>query len=97
MSGPLSLVLAEITAGTPTVADMIRNTGLPDEVVRAALDHLVRSGRVTASELSIGCPSGGCGTCGSALDGAPGCGRTAPDPVSGRRPGLVTLTLTRRA
>lgn len=95
MSGPLSLVLAEIAAGTPTVTAMIRNTGLPDDVVRAALDHLVRSGRVTSAELSIGCPSGGCGSCDSALaSGSPGCGRAAPDPA--RRPGLVSLSLTRR-
>lgn len=97
MSGPLRLVLDEIESGTPTVSDMIRNTGLADDVVRAALDHLVRSGRVTSAELSIGCPSGGCGSCASALEsGTPGCGRQAPDPSS-RRPGLVSLTLTRRA
>lgn len=96
MSGPLRLVLREIESGTPTVSDMIRNTGLADDVVRAALAHLVRSGRVTSAALSIGCPSGGCGSCASALEsGSPGCGRPAPDPPS-RRPGLVSLTLTRR-
>jgi hypothetical protein len=96
VSGPLRLVLDQIESGTPTVAEMIRNTGLADGVVRAALDHLVRSGRVTSAELSIGCPSGGCGSCASALaSGTPGCGRSAPE--STRRPGLVSLTLTRRA
>lgn len=93
--GPLSQVLAEVQAGTPTVADMARRTGLDEAVVRAAVDHLVRAGRVEARELSIGCPPSGCGGCASAtVEGTPGCGLPAPTP--GRRPGLVTLTLPRR-
>jgi hypothetical protein len=87
--GPLSLVLAELEVGTPTVAEMAHRTGLDTDVVRAAVDHLVRSGRVEAGELAIGCPPSGCGGCAS----AGGCGQAAPS--SGRR-GLVTLTLSRR-
>ena len=93
MSRPLSLVLAEMERGTPTLAEVARNLHLDEQVVRAAVDHLVRSGRVTSQELSMGCPASGCGACASAVDGAPGCGR--PSPVPGRRAGLVTLTLTR--
>ncbi|HET7723827.1 MAG TPA: FeoC-like transcriptional regulator [Propionibacteriaceae bacterium] len=89
MSGPLHLVLAEIGAGTPTLAEISRRTGLSDDVVRAAVDHLVRAGRVTSSELSLGCPTGGCGTCPS----SPGC--ALPKALGARRPGLVSLTLTR--
>ena len=95
MSGTLSTVLAEMRAGTPTVAEIVRRSGLDDSVVRAAVDHLVRSGRVESRELSMGCPASGCGGCASATEeGAPGCG--LPSPVPGRRAGLVTLTLTRR-
>jgi hypothetical protein len=95
VSGPLSIVLAELAAGTPTLTEMARRSGLEESVVRAAVDHLVRSGRVEARELSMGCPASGCGSCASATDaGAPGCGLGAP--VPGRRAGLITLTLTRR-
>ena len=95
MSGPLRTVLAELEAGTPTVAEIVRRSGLEESMVRAAVDHLVRSGRVESRELSMGCPESGCGGCGSASDaGTPGCGLAAP--VPGRRAGLVTLTLTRR-
>ncbi len=95
MSGPLSTVLAELAAGTPTVAEMVRRSGLDESVLRAAIDHLVREGRVDARELSMGCPDSGCGGCASATAaGTPGCGLAAP--VPGRRAGLVTLALTRR-
>jgi hypothetical protein len=95
VSGPLSTVLAELEAGTPTITEMVRRSGLDESVLRAAVDHLVRSGRVESKELSMGCPESGCGGCASASDsGAPGCGLGAP--VPGRRAGLVTLTLTRR-
>jgi len=95
VSGPLSTVLAQMQAGAPTVAEIVRRSGLEDSVVRAAVDHLVRSGLVESRELSMGCPASGCGGCASATDdGAPGCG--LPSPVPGRRAGLVTLTLTRR-
>jgi len=95
MSGPLSAVLSELEAGTPTLAEIVRRSGLEESMVRAAVDHLVRSGRVQSRELSMGCPASGCGGCASASDdGAPDCG--LPSPVPGRRAGLVTLTLARR-
>ncbi|MFT4109778.1 FeoC-like transcriptional regulator [Propionicimonas sp.] len=86
MTGPLSAVLAEVAAGTPTVVEMARRTGQPETVVRAALDHLVRTGRVESVAVPIGCPPSGCGGCAS----ADGCGR-----VPGQRC-LVTLSLSRR-
>jgi len=95
VSGPLSIVLAELEAGTPTITEMVRRSGLDESVLRAAVDHLVRSGRVESRELSMGCPESGCGGCASASDaGTPACGLGAP--VPGRRAGLVTLTLSRR-
>jgi len=90
VSGPLHLVLDEITAGTPTLAAIARRTGLSDDVVRAAVDHLVRAGRITSTELSLGCPTDGCGTCPS----SDGC--SLPASLGARRPGLVSLSLTRR-
>jgi hypothetical protein len=94
--GPLRRVLAEIEAGTPTVAGIARRCDLDEDVVRASIDHLVRAGRVESRELSIGCPPSGCGGCASAsTEGTPGCG--LPTRPTGRRPGLVTLTLSRPA
>ena len=37
MSGPLSTVLAQMQAGAPTVAEIVRRSGLEDSVVRAAV------------------------------------------------------------
>ncbi len=91
-AGPLSRVLAEVAAGTPTLTQMARNLGLDEEVVRAAVEHLVRSGRIESRELSLGCPPSGCGSCAVASGGG-GCGH--PEVVAGRRPGLVMLSLTR--
>ena len=92
-AGPLRMVLAEVEAGTATLAQMARNCGLDETVVRAAVEHLVRSGRIEARELSMGCPTSGCGGCAVASDGG-GCGH--PEVVAGRRPGLVMLSLNRR-
>jgi hypothetical protein len=91
VSGPLHLVLDEITAGTPTLAAIARRTGLSDDVVRAAVDHLVRAGRLTSTEVSLGCPTGRCGGCTSAGNGC-----TRPAVLGDGRPGLVSLSLTRR-
>ena len=84
---PLSAVLAQVAQGTSTVAEMARNTGLAETVVRAGVDHLVRTGRLQAQELPIGCPPGGCGGCAAATSCA------APAPDGSRR--LVTLSLAR--
>ena len=89
MNGPLHRVLGEIAAGTPTLAEIARRTGLRDDVVHAAIAHLVRAGRITSTELSLGCPTGGCGACPS----SGGC--ALPAVLGNRRPGLVSLTLTR--
>jgi hypothetical protein len=91
VSGPLHLVLGEIKAGTPTLAAIARRTGLSDDVVRAAVAHLVRAGRITSTELSLGCPTRGCGGCPSAGNTC-----TLPAVRGDRRPGLVSLSLTRR-
>ena len=85
MSGPLTAVLDEVRLGTGSVAQMSRHTGYSAEVLRAAVDHLVLTGRLEAETVPFGCPPAGCGGCAASCgDGsATGTGRT-------------TLTLLRR-
>jgi hypothetical protein len=92
VSAPLRSVLDAFGSGARSRHQLCRATGLSTDMVDAALDHLVRMGRLEARELSTGCPGGGCGSCASGVDGAPGCG--APAASSQRRgPVLVQLTL----
>jgi hypothetical protein len=62
VKSPLRAVLTQIAQGTPTLAAMARNTGLSPDVLRAALDHLIRIGRVDAQALG-GCAGEGCSGC----------------------------------
>lgn len=96
MTRPLTAVLAAFTAGAASLTEVEGRTGLSHDVVNAAVDHLVRAGRLEATSLSAGCPSGGCGGCAfAASDGSAGCATGAPTP--GRRgPGLVALSVRRR-
>ena len=79
--------------------DIVERTGLPRDVVDAAVGHLVRIGRVVAEELTTGCPGGGCGSCVFGVDGRPGwgggsrsAGRFGPSAGDTRR-GLVALVV----
>ncbi len=93
---PLAAVLQAFEDGAGTLEEVSQRTGLSREVVDAGVAHLRRMGRIQASELAMGCPSGGCGSCASAsADGGAGCGAQGPSP---RRSGpvLVQLSLTRR-
>lgn len=93
--GPLSAVLAAFAAGAHSLDEVAERSGRPLDVVRAAVEHLVRAGRLDARELSLGCPAAGCAGCASGTAaGAAGCG--APGP-SARRPGRVLVTLSLRA
>ncbi len=87
-SSPLSALLAQVADGVPTVVEMARNTGLSDDVVRSGLAHLVRMGRLTETELPIGCPPSGCGGC--AASGSCGLAGLASGPR------VVSLSLARR-
>jgi hypothetical protein len=89
VTGPLAAVLAELRAGAPTLDDVARRTGLDRDVVGAAVDHLVRLGRVSADTLSSACPDGGCGGC-PATSSCASHGAPAP---AGRRPVLVALSV----
>ena len=94
-TGPLRAVLAALQDGAPSLQAVCTRTALDRDVVEAAVDHLVRIGRVSAKELAIGCPGGGCGSCASGVDDAPGCGAHAPTP-SRTGPVLVALSVRPR-
>jgi hypothetical protein len=81
-------VLAELTAGAHTLDDVARRTGLDRDLVHAAVDQLVRLGRVDASTLATACPDSGCGSCSTSACGS----RGTPAPA-GRRPVLVALSV----
>lgn len=66
---PVTAVLDALTRGAGSLAEVRRRTGLPAGVVRAAADHLVRTGRVQECPLVIGCPAEGCGGCAVAACG----------------------------
>ncbi len=91
MSRPLAAVLNAFGSGACSLAEIESATALDHDVVTAAVDHLVRAGRLEAKILTVGCPAGGCGGCALASsEGAPAC--TPEAAVPGRR-GLVALSL----
>lgn len=87
---PLSAVLGAFSDGAGSLSEVSRRTGLDRDVVDAAVEHLVRMGRLQAGTLSTGCPDGGCGSCASGDDGSAGCGSSGP---SAARSGPVLVTL----
>jgi hypothetical protein len=90
---PLRSVLEAFSGGAGSRVEIAARTGLRPDVVDAAIEHLVRIGRMEAKELSTGCPAGGCGSCASGVGDAPGCGASAPSP---RRSGPVLVQLRLR-
>lgn len=94
-AGPVSAVLTAVQNGAPSLDEVARATGLPRDVVDAAIHHLIRAGRILAAELAIGCPVGGCGSCASGSGGAPGCGADGPS-AQRSGPALVAFTIRPR-
>lgn len=94
MTRPLSAVLDAFERGAASLPDIEKITALDHDVVMAAVDHLIRTGRLEARALTPGCASGGCAGCElAASDSDSGC---ACAPNAGRRGGgLVALTLHR--
>jgi hypothetical protein len=92
-ASPLRSVLTAFEDGARSRADVAASTGLRRDVVDAAIEHLLRMGRLDARELAVGCPDGGCGSCASGHGDAPGCGASGP---SARRSGPVLVTLSVR-
>lgn len=66
--GSLRTVLDAIDGGALTVMEVSAATHLPQDVVRAALDTLQATGRLSTESLSGGCPPAGCGSCAVADD-----------------------------
>jgi hypothetical protein len=73
-TGPLAEVLAAVASGANTRVEVRRRVDYPDDVVDAALDHLIRTGRVVDQPLTVGCVSSGCGGCPIATR----CGQSLP-------------------
>ena len=92
---PTRLVLAEVEAGIPTLADIARRTGLDRGVVAMAVDRLVQAGLLDAETMASGCPPNGCGSCASGVEDRPGCGAATPSAARGG-PVLVSLSVPRR-
>jgi hypothetical protein len=90
---PLHSALEALEAGARSIDDVSARTGLSPDVVSAAIDHLVRLGRLSVETLAFGCPGGGCGTCASGAGDTPGCGAVGP---SNRRQGPVLVTIRTR-
>jgi hypothetical protein len=67
--GPLVAVLNAFSQGASTRAAAGRISGLSDDVVDAAVDHLLRIGRLSELPLASGCPAAGCGGCPIAFAG----------------------------
>lgn len=103
---PLRAVLDALEQGAVSVAELSVATGLSRDLVRDAIDHLVRLGRLTVKALPAGCPSGGGGCGGCLIAGRPaGCPATASSTASSTAPsatssanraGPVLVTITVR-
>jgi hypothetical protein len=89
-SSPLRSVLSALEDGASSRTAVSDRTGLRRDVVDAAIEHLLRMGRLDARELTTGCPDGGCGSCASGSGTRPGCGAAGP---SARRSGPVLVSL----
>lgn len=72
-AGPLRSVLDAVASGIPSVQGVVAATGLPRDVVEAAVDHLVRAGLLTSPNLAGSCSLVACRACPLANDGVPGC------------------------
>ncbi len=97
MSGgrPLNAVLDAFERGASTIDEIAVRTALPRDVIVASVGLLRRMGRIEATEMVAGCPSGGCGACAVAHgDAAPECGASEPS-ARRRGPVLVQLSLRR--
>jgi len=85
-AGPLSAVLEAFreSTGTLTLDEIARARGMDPDLVRAAAEHLVRTGKLASEGISAGCPGGACGGCPLSRSGPGGCapGRGAPTLVA---------------
>ncbi len=69
---PLAAVLAAFAGGAVSTAEVRLRTGLDDEVVAAAVEHLIRMGRLERSVVDLGCAADSCESCPAGRHGS-GC------------------------
>jgi hypothetical protein len=81
---PLRAVLDALGSGAPTLAAVSHRTGLDATFVSAAVDQLVRTGHVVATEVPLGC---------SACPASGGCPVTGGPDRCGQRDGRTVLAL----
>jgi bacterioferritin-associated ferredoxin len=82
VTSPLRQVLAEIRSGrASSIAEVADRVGVSRDEASAMVDHWVRKGRLDVRDLGDACGGGGCGSCSSGHDGAPGCGSGPQRPV----------------
>ncbi|MBK7723300.1 MAG: hypothetical protein IPI32_14045 [Austwickia sp.] len=72
---PLAAVLAAFEDGAVSTAEVRLRTGLDEQVVAAALEHLIRMGRLQRAVVDLGCTDQGCESCPASGAGA-SCGST---------------------
>jgi len=72
MTSALAAVRAALAGQARSTSDIARLTGLPTDVVSAAIDHLIQVGELAAEPLATGCPEEACGGCALAAHGCAG-------------------------
>lgn len=82
-ASPLRSVLNAIEAGASTTQEIRSRTGLDPAVVDAAIGHLLRTGHLGSTSITLAC-GGGCSAC-PASAGEPTCVSQAL-PAGGTRP-----------
>lgn len=87
---PLRAVLESFENGAPSVAGIASDTGLSVDLVQAVMDQLIRMGKLRATPLSYGCPTGAsnCGSCSLTSEDGSAC---ASGPGTARGPVLIEL------
>ncbi len=65
----LTGVLDAFHDGVRSPEDVARRTGIRRDLVEAAIDHLVETGKLVAEPLASGCPPDVCGGCALATRG----------------------------
>lgn len=93
MSTPLRAVLDAFGREATSLADVQAATGLRADVLEAAVEQLVRLGRLDREQVGAGCTTGGCGGCGSSPESGGSCGSARPAAAG---PVLVALTVRPR-
>ncbi len=74
----MTAVLRAIESGAGSLTEAARRAEVSYDEADAIVETLIDLGRLRREAIAIGCPSGGCGTCGSASGCHPAGHRDAP-------------------